>query len=98
MDANMRSAQGFKDTVYKGVSLKLKEKFGSDIMPKQCKNQIWHVKIMQESNLTSKSCMVPHLRTKKLGVSWDDNKKMILMGYEEYASHIQVLLVSTYLF
>ncbi|KAH0469050.1 hypothetical protein IEQ34_002282 [Dendrobium chrysotoxum] len=56
VNANMRSAQGFKDSVYQGAAQKMKEKFG----------------------------------IKVTGVSWDETKKMIVMGQEEYASHIQV--------
>ncbi|KAL0918062.1 hypothetical protein M5K25_010050 [Dendrobium thyrsiflorum] len=55
VNANMRSAQGFKDSVYQGAAQKMKEKFGIEVT----------------------------------GVSWDETKKMIVMGQEEYASHIQ---------
>ncbi|XP_020672014.2 uncharacterized protein LOC110092015 [Dendrobium catenatum] len=45
---------------------------------------------MQKPNKASKKCMESHSGVKKKsGVSWDETKKMIVMGQDEYASHIQ---------
>ncbi|KAL0911238.1 hypothetical protein M5K25_019362 [Dendrobium thyrsiflorum] len=80
INANMRSAQGFKKSVYQGAAQKMKEKFGIEVTGEQCKNQIRHQRSVWNhiQELKRKSC-----------VSWDERKKMIVMGQEEYASHIQ---------
>ncbi|KAL0907903.1 hypothetical protein M5K25_022355 [Dendrobium thyrsiflorum] len=80
VNANMRSAQGFKDSVYQGAAQKMKEKFGIEVTGEQCKNQIRHQR--------SVWIHIQELK-RKSGVSWDETKKMIVMGQEEYASHIQ---------
>ncbi|KAL0920424.1 hypothetical protein M5K25_009561 [Dendrobium thyrsiflorum] len=80
LNANMRSAQGFKDSVYQGAAQKMKEKFGIEVTGEQCKNQIRHQR--------SVWIHIQELK-RKSGVSWDETKKMIVMGQEEYASHIQ---------
>ncbi|KAH0459657.1 hypothetical protein IEQ34_012471 [Dendrobium chrysotoxum] len=80
VNANMRSAQGFKDSVYEGAAQKIKEKFGIEVTGEKCKNQIRHQR--------SVWIHIQELK-RKSGVSWDETKKMIVMGQEEYASHIQ---------
>ncbi|KAI0511706.1 hypothetical protein KFK09_012338 [Dendrobium nobile] len=80
VNANMRSAQGFKDSVYQGAAQKMKEKFGVEVTAEQCKNQIRHQRSVWNH--------IQELK-KKSGVSWDETKKMIVMGQDEYASHIQ---------
>ncbi|KAH0464049.1 hypothetical protein IEQ34_006835 [Dendrobium chrysotoxum] len=80
VNANMRSAQGFKDSVYQGAAQKMKEKFGIEVTSEQCKNQIRHQR--------SVWIHIQELK-RKSGVSWDETKKMIVLGQEEYTSHIQ---------
>ncbi|KAH0465639.1 hypothetical protein IEQ34_005742 [Dendrobium chrysotoxum] len=80
VNANMQSSQGFKGSVYQGAAQKMKEKFGIEVTSEQCKNQIRHQR--------SVWIHIQELK-RKSGVSWDETKKMIVMGQEEYASHIQ---------
>ncbi|KAI0526959.1 hypothetical protein KFK09_002555 [Dendrobium nobile] len=58
----------------------MKEKFGIEVTSEQCKNQIRHQR--------SVWIHIQELK-RKPSVSWDETKKMIFMGQEEYASHIQ---------
>ncbi|KAH0468033.1 hypothetical protein IEQ34_003066 [Dendrobium chrysotoxum] len=71
-------------TVYQGAAQKMKEKFGIEVTSEQCKNQIRH-----QRNVW---IHIQELK-RKSGVSWDETKKMIVMGQEEYASHIQLEIV-----